>query len=273
MSAFPLGRSSLIQPGSNRLTDPDNCCGGKVFLEPVRGNSVDIFMKKSYLYVILPLLALSLSFASPVCAAEGGGEWVRVSNRWLLDRFVRCSNTPAKEYRVAISIPARSDLRLVKPTVVRSSGDKDIDLVAADYARQTARNTASLREMAKTKELYFQLSLTPPALDINMRSEAGRRAMPSGSEVSMPEEKSIPINPRDSGEMDKIGTMAIVFPPGGGHAMWGTIPVSTYNAGADRYYLHNAVLNWQISRKSSQEQVLRKEIGVRRPTHGESIYN
>ncbi len=217
------------------------------------------------------LLLFSLSFAFRLEGAEENGEWVRVPNKWLLSRFVRASTTAAKEYRVALSIPAGSNLRRVAPTIVKSSGIGDVDLVAADYARDMASNNGSLRDLGKAKELYFQLSLTPPALDINMRTEAGRRPIPAGSESSTPMENMIPVNNRDGGDLGKNGKMVVVFPSGGGYAAWAMVPVSTGNPGVDRYYVHTAVLDWQTNHKSSNEQAMSSEIGVRRTMRWESV--
>jgi len=108
------------------------------------------------LFVVLVLAG----FDSPANAAEKGGEWVSVPAQWLLSRFVRPSSAPSRTYRVAIVVPPASSVNAAKPRVSQSSGFDAADAVAADFAQESIRNNASLRELLKSKELYFQLSLT-----------------------------------------------------------------------------------------------------------------
>src|SRR2546423_12475628 len=139
--------------------------------------------------VFLALVASTLAFASSVLAADKG-EWVRIPSNWLLHRFVRPSTAPAHTYKVALAVPAGSR----QPRVAQSSGLSDVDELAADYAMVSIDNNAPLKALAKTKELYFQLVITPPILDVKMRSVAGQLPMPAGKERATPLEDSFYVS-------------------------------------------------------------------------------
>jgi len=217
--------------------------------------------------VFLALVASTLGFASSVLAADKGGEWVRIPSNWLLHRFVRPSTAPAHTYKVALAVPAGSR----QPRVAQSSGLSDVDELAADYAMVSIDNNAPLKALSKTKELYFQFVVTPPMLDVKMRSVEGRKPMPAGKELYTPMAESFYVSANQNETTSRRGKLVVVFPPQGGYASEALVTLSTGNQAVDRYYLHNAALNWQTSRKSSQVQVLREPFGARAPTRWESI--
>lgn len=104
------------------------------------------FLKSSGLLFLFFLFAASDLHAK---GAAASGEWVTVPSKWLLTRFARSSTTPAKEYRVAVAIPAGSNLRTVSPTIAKSSGVHDVDLVAADYAKHVSQASPQVKQSAK----------------------------------------------------------------------------------------------------------------------------
>lgn len=217
-----------------------------------------------------PLLLLALTFLTlplPVEAADKGGDWVRIPNRWLIHRFVRPSTAPARTYRVAVAVPPGSK----NPKIAQSSGNSDIDTVAGDYALDLARTTASLRDLAKTKELYFLLTLSPPAIDVKMRSEEGKRPIPADKELSTPTLDTFYVKPNQNETTSRRGEMVVIFPPSGGYASEVIITITTGNPTVDRYNMYAAALNWQTSRKSSKEQILRLPFGASAPQRWHSI--
>lgn len=221
-----------------------------------------------------PLVALSALFSISCVGAHaaepGGGEWVRVPDKWLMHRFVRSSMAPAETYRIAIAVPPAPNPKSARPKVVRSSGMEEVDMLAADFVRDSVMRNGSLREMLKTKELYFQLTMTPPALDVKMRNEKGRRPVPPGEELYTPTGTSIYFSESDLGPSSR-GDLAVIFPPGGGYPLAALVYGSSGNTGVDRYYAHTAALNWQTTRKSAQNQMLRTTFGVRTPQRWESV--
>lgn len=216
------------------------------------------------------IIATLFSAASLSQAAPASGDWVKVPDKWLLNRFVRPSTTPAMTFHVAVVVPPGANPKS-GAAIAKSSGDKDVDLLAADYVRDTAVHTKQLSELGKTKELYFQLIITPPALDINLRSEAGRRPVPPDQDPYTPQGKAIYLENREAGEQGKTGELAVVFPAGGGHALYAIADRSTGNSGVDRYYVHNAALNWQTAKKASSPQGYRMPFGVQRAMRWESL--
>lgn len=143
-------------------------------------------------------------------------------------------------------------------------------MVAADFVRDSVQRNRALREMLKTKELYFQLTMTPPALDVKMRSEKGRQPIPAGEELYTPTGTSIYFSESEFGPSGK-GDLAVIFPPGGGYALAAMVTGSSGNTAVDRYYVHTAALNWQTNRKSGSKQMLRSTYGMRTPQRWESI--
>lgn len=223
-------------------------------------------MKNKTYFLILSLILIDFGLASNAGAAKEG-EWVRIPSQWLLSRFVRPSTAPAHTYKVAIVVPPGSK----QAKIAQSSGRPDVDTLAADYAMVSILMNGSLKDLAKTKELYFQFVVTPPMLDVKMRSKEGQRPPPPGKELYTPLAENFYTDPNQNEVTSRKGEMVVVFPPSGGYAVESIVTVSTGNPAADRYFLHNAALNWQTTQKSSTNQFLRKDFGVRRPTRWESI--
>src|SRR6202521_556627 len=131
--------------------------------------------------VVFTLVAVTSILALPAAAAEKG-EWVRIPSKWLLHRFVRPSSASAHTYRIALAVPPGGK----QAKVVQSSGLSDVDELAGDFALVSIDNNAALKALAKSKELYFQFVVTPPMLDIKMRSVEGQRPAPAGKELYTP---------------------------------------------------------------------------------------
>ncbi|MEY2559267.1 MAG: hypothetical protein QOE34_2692 [Verrucomicrobiota bacterium] len=224
-------------------------------------------MKNQARFLIV-LLALFIFGTVPNVGAAGKeGEWVRIPSNWLLHRFVRPSTAPAHTYRVALALPPGSK----QVRVVQSSGISDVDQVAADFALDSILNNGPLKAMAKSKELYFQFVLTPPMLDIKMRSVEGQRPAPPDKELYTPLAETIYTSANQNETTSRAGKLTVIFPPQGGYASEAIVTVSTGNPAVDRYYLHSAALNWQTTHKSSTAQVLHREFSVAKPQRWQSI--
>lgn len=217
---------------------------------------------------LFTLVALISTLALPAAAAEKG-EWVRIPSNWLLHRFVRPSTAPANTFRVALVVPPGS--RDAK--VAKSSGIPDVDQVAADYAISSIENNAALKGLAKSKELYFQFVVTPPMLDIKMRSVEGKRPAPPDKELYTPTADTFYTSANQNETTSRTGKLAVIFPPQGGYASEAIVTLSTGNPAVDRYYLHTAALNWQTTRKSSNQQILRTTFGAAKPQRWQTIHD
>lgn len=217
--------------------------------------------------IVFPALVFSLVLAIAAQAAEKKGEWVRIPGKWLLHRFVRSSAAPSHTYKVALAFPAKSDAA----RIAQSSGSNDIDRVAADFALESIRSNRALSDLSKSKELFFQLVMTPPALDIKMRSKEGQRPAPPDKELYMPLSSTFFFDPNQNERTSRNGQMVVVFPPLGGYASESIVTISTGNPAVDRYFLHHSVLNWQTTRKSDKEQILRMPFNAVAPQRWESI--
>lgn len=222
-------------------------------------------MKNRLLLIVLSMTLLAFGIVRDVEAAEG--EWVRIPSQWLLSRFVRPSTAPAHTYKIALVVPPGSK----QAKVVQSSGRPDVDTLAADYAMISIMKNRSLKDLAKTKELYFQFVVTPPMLDVKMRSKEGLRPVPPGKELYTPLADAFYTEPNQGEPTSRKGEMVVVFPPEGGYAVESIVTITTGSPAADRYFLHNAALNWQTTSKSSANQLLRRPIGARGTTRWESI--
>ena len=215
---------------------------------------------------LFALVAFALIPALPAAGAEKG-EWVRIPSKWLLHRFVRPSSAPAQTYRVALIVPPGSkEAKVVKP-----SGISEVDQVAADYAISSIENNAPLKALAKSKELYFQFVVTPPMLDIKMRSVEGKRPAPADKELYTPTADTFFTSANQNETTSRTGKLSVIFPPQGGYASEAIVTLSTGNPAVDRYYLHTAALNWQTNRKSSQQQIFRTTFGAAAPQRWQSI--
>lgn len=216
---------------------------------------------------LFAFVALSSTLALPSPAAEKQGEWVRIPSSWLLHRFVRPSTAPAHNYRVALIVPPGTK----QTKVAHSSGLSDVDELAGEYAMVSIENNATLKTLARSKELYFQFVVTPPMLDIKMRSVEGQRPAPPGKELYTPTSETFYTSANQNEATSRRGKLVVIFPPQGGYASEALVTLSTGNAAVDRYYLHSAALNWQTTRKSSKEQVLRTSFGAAAPQRWQSI--
>lgn len=221
--------------------------------------------KTSPFIVILALLTSGLSHS--VAAAEKGGEWVRIPSKWLLHRFVRPSSAPAHTYRIALAVPPGAN----KARVAQPSGNSAVDELAADYAMVSILNNGALKTLAKTKELYFQFVVTPPMLDVKMRSKEGQRPPPPGKELYMPLSQTFFFSANQNETTSRQGELVVIFPPGGGYASESIVTLTTGNPAVDRYFLHNSALNWQTTHKSSTNQVVRMPFGASNPQRWQSI--
>jgi hypothetical protein len=159
-----------------------------------------------------------------------------------------------------------------QPQVVQSCGFSDVDTLVADFAMESIRLNKALKEVAKTKQLDFKFVVTPPMLDIKLRSDEGKKPMPTGKEGYFPETTGIIWSQGGQFETPgRKGKLTVVFPPEGGHAACALITVSTGSAMFDRYFLHNSALNWQVATKSSANQVLHRDFGAQHVNRWESV--
>jgi hypothetical protein len=216
---------------------------------------------------LFTLIALISTLAWPAAAAEKQGEWVRIPSNWLLHRFVRPSTAPAHTYRVALVVPPGGK----QPKVAQSSGLSDVDELAGEFAIVSIENNSALKALAKSKELYFQFVVTPPMLDIKMRSVEGQRPAPAGKELYTPTADAFYTSANQNEATSRRGKLVVIFPPQGGYASEAIVTLSTGNPAVDRYYLHAAALNWQTTRKSPNNQILRTSFGAAAPQRWQSI--
>jgi hypothetical protein len=223
-------------------------------------------MKNKFRSLIVLLALLTSGLVRDVEAAGKEGEWVRIPSNWLLHRFVRPSTAPAHTYRVALALPPGAS----KARVAQSCGRSDVDELAGNFAWESIQNNAALKALAKSKELYFQFVVTPPMLDVKMRSKEGQRPPPPGKELYTPLSGTFFFDPNQN-ETSRPGEMAVIFPPGGGYAAESIVTLSTGNHAVDRYFLHNSALNWQTTSKSSKVQIMRVPIGASAPQRWQSI--
>lgn len=221
-------------------------------------------MKNGFRFLAVVLAFLTSGLVRDVGAAEG--EWVRIPSNWLLHRFVRPSTAAAHTYKVALVVPPGTN----HARVVRSCGLGDVDDLAAEYAMVSIANNRALKGLAKSKELFFQFVVTPPMLDIKMRSVAGKKPAPPDKELYTPTAETF-FTSGTQNETSRSGKLTVIFPPQGGYASEAIVTLTTGNPAVDRYYLHSSALNWQTTRKSSEYQVLRTTFGASSPPRWRSI--
>jgi hypothetical protein len=224
-------------------------------------------MKNKFRFLVVFLALFASGLVREVEAAGKEGEWVRIPSNWLLHRFVRPSTAPAHTYKVALAMPPGAD----KARVAKSSGSSDVDELAGTFAWESIQNNAALKTLSKSKELYFQFVVTPPMLDIKMRSVEGQRPAPAGKELYTPTADTFYTSANQNEVTSRSGHLVVIFPPQGGYAAEAIVTLSTGNPAVDRYYLHSAALNWQTTRKSSTYQVLRTTFGAAAPQRWQSI--
>jgi hypothetical protein len=172
--------------------------------------------------VIFTIVALTLTLAWPAGAAEKG-EWVRIPSKWLLHRFVRPSSAPPHTYRIALVVPPGAK----QAKVAQSSGLSDVDELAGDFALGSIESNAALKALAKSKELYFQFVVTPPMLDIKMRSKEGQRPAPAGKELYTPTAQTFYTSANQNEATSRSGKLSVIFPPEGGYASEALVTLST----------------------------------------------
>lgn len=224
-------------------------------------------MKTKLWFLVLFFGLLTPGSVQDVEAAGKDGEWVRIPSKWLLHRFVRPSTAPARTYRIALAVPPGAN----QAKVVKSSGNSDVDALAGDFALVSILNNGALKALAKSKELYFQFVVTPPMLDVKMRSVEGRRPAPPGQEFYTPSAETFFTSANQGETTSRTGKLVVIFPPQGGYALESIVTLTTGNQAVDRYYLHSSALNWQTTRKSSKDQVYETTFGASAPPRWRSI--
>ncbi|MBS0661136.1 MAG: hypothetical protein JSR82_23195 [Verrucomicrobia bacterium] len=202
---------------------------------------------------LLPLLLASLLpsavFAQKKSAAPAAGDYLKISDKWLVMRFVQSSVGPKLSYKVSFVLPPGAKT----PKVTRSSGSTEVDGIAFDYAKHLISQNSQLREQSKSKELVFNFDVTPPVLDASEKSEEGRKPIPAGEEFHTPTPPYLYSNDNMmGGGMSSEGKYAVVFPAGGGYAKLAMVLSSCGSPGKDLFYIRNAVLNWKTSKKSDR---------------------
>ena len=223
-------------------------------------------MKNKLRFLVVFLALLTSGLVRNLEAAGKEGEWVRIPSNWLLHRFVRPSTAPAHTYKVALALPPGAS----KARVAQSSGRSDVDELAGSFAWESVQANAALKALAKSQELYFQFVVTPPMLDVKMRSKEGLRPPPPGKELYTPIAENF-YTSANQNETSRQGELVVIFPPEGGYAAESLVTVSTGNHAVDRYFLHNSALNWQTTSKSSKVQRLRTPFGAVAPQRWQSI--
>ncbi len=201
---------------------------------------------------ILPLTA-----AEKKSAPSDASQWSKVPDIFLFHRIVQSASAPLKTYRVALIIPPGGGT----PRISKSCGRPEVDGIAYDFARESVKKNSQLREMNKTKELVFQLIVGPPALDSSDRSEEGRKPIAAGKEFSAP----VGMIAYRTSQMPRSasGEMLVTFPAAGGYAIEACIFRTCGDEPTDGFYIKNALLNWQTSRKASGSQTFRVPFGMK----------
>jgi hypothetical protein len=99
----------------------------------------------------------------------------------------------------------------------------------------------------------------------------GKRPAPADKGLYTPTAETFYTTANQNETTSRRGKLAVIFPPQGGYASEAIVTLSTGNPAVDRYYLHSAALNWQTTRKSSNQQILRTTFGAAAPQRWHSI--
>ena len=224
------------------------------------------------LALTLPLVLLALPLAAPISSAAeakpaaSASQWLKIPDKFVAARFVQSHQATHASWRVAVVVPPGGGT----PRIMQGSGRSEVDAIAFDYARATARDNRQLREMNRTKELAFNLLVAPPALDSHsLRNTDGDKPVPAGEEDYFPFPQNLRVSGGMAMQMRRAeGIISLRFPAGGGRPIeaWMTRPYG--DDALDFLFLRYAIANWQTKRTSSQPFVIRHSLTLSKTNFG-----
>ncbi len=124
----------------------------------LHGYPYDLPMRSSLLAVgalAATLLVLGVPNHSALAAEQ---KWARVPDELLFPRILLAASSPVERHRVGLVLGVGGKAA----RVTQSCGDKPVDRVAVQLARDLQARDPRLVEMGKTKELEFFLEIVPP---------------------------------------------------------------------------------------------------------------
>ncbi len=202
---------------------------------------------------------LTLSRAGEAQAATAGKTnaegWVTVPAAYLSSRLVRAPQVPATVYRVVLDVPPARSAEAAKPKVIGSCGDGAVDGIAWDYVKTVLAGTPALREQNATRELRFQLKLTPTPLDVSRLKLPPEYTGISTTNYRTPPPPNYPEAARRA-RITGSGRIRVNFPAGGGTPLRVTLIESTGSQVLDVTMVQWSMLVWRSPKTAPEREMI-----------------
>lgn len=204
---------------------------------------------------LLCALASALVIA-PASQAAPPVQFVRVPQSVMLQRFILAAGTKPEQHRVSlVLLPKRPFSR-----IITSSGDKSVDRVAVEIARDLTAADQRLETMAKTKELEFHLELVPPRVaregrETSSFSGAYYDKTESGAAVFTPH----PSSPKGAGSISSGGRdirLNVRFDATSGLCDRAILVEPTRNKNLDVECLFYSIYYWKMVKPTGKAEYL-----------------
>jgi hypothetical protein len=117
----------------------------------------------------LPVVGAAMLIVATASAApppsRAGEHWIIVPSKLVSTRAVRGVGVPARSYRCVVEVPRAANVKAVNPRMLTSSGEPALDALGWEYVREKISTTPALKVLLPTKDLVFQLQITPPTVE------------------------------------------------------------------------------------------------------------
>ena len=206
---------------------------------------------------LVALIAFSATAHSQKRPEAQEGKWIHVPGSVVSYRSVRGRGAPAKQYQCVVAVSPAAQPNLVKPRILRSSGEPGLDELAWEFVKDRITKTPALRSMLPTKELVFQLEMTPPSAETSgyrdFTIEAGLEAATRTTGYFTPR----PPYPRHARRFwqEGLGLIKITFSRETGKPLEAIMERSTGSRELDVSSIQWAVLHWRNLQPGTTPQI------------------
>ena len=190
------------------------------------------------------------------------GKWIHIPGSVVSYRAIRGVGSSAKVYQCVVAVAPAPKPEAAKPKMLRGSGEPGLDELAWEFVKERIAETPALRNLLPSKELVFQLEMTPPSAETSGYRDFTREAGWQGATQKSGYFTPRPPYPRHAKQFwqEGHGLVKITFSPNTGVPLEAIMDRSTGSRELDVSSIQWAVLHWRNLEPATTPQTRRVPI-------------